>query len=249
MELAYIDESGNSGYNGSHTYTLGCVVVPAAHWPNAFDAFIGFRRLLKQRFGLPIRAEVKANFLVRQGGSFATLKLGDQIRQDIYRMYMRLPVKLHMEVMAVVIDKSQIKNQARDPRDIAWEFLFQRLERRSTMSGTPIMLVHDEGEELLVRKLARKARRISRPGSAFGIGQLNRPFSLLVDDPVPRDSRQSYFIQLADLAAYAAFRTIIPPSAKPGRVCPATMWNELGGARIAAANSLKGGTPGVVAWP
>ena len=52
--------------------------------------------------------------------------------------------------------------------------------------------------------------------------------SQLLDDPVSRNSTQSYFVQLADLAAYAAFRRHYPPPARPVQIVPKMMWSELG---------------------
>jgi hypothetical protein len=76
--------------------------------------------------------------------------------------------------------------------------------------------MHDEGEAHLVRRLQRKARRAGMAGSMFGTGVLSRPAKLVLDDPVPRASREAYFVQLADLDAYAAFRRLYPP---PPRRC------------------------------
>lgn len=68
------------------------------------------------------------------------------------------------------------------------------------------MLLHDEGDDANIRKLGRKARRAGTARSAFGTGMLSVPAYRLVDDPIPKRSDQSYFVQLADLSAYAAFR-------------------------------------------
>ena len=252
MYLAYADESGNRGYSGSFTYTLGCVFLLASDWPDAFDSFIGFRRFLRKHFRIPVRAELKANWLVRNEGTIASLNLSEAERRRIYRLHLRLAAKIKVQAFGVVIRKQLIQNQTRDPRDIAWEYLLQRLERLSTNSGIPVLLTHDEGEAALVRKLARKARRAGTAGSAFGTGHLNVPARLLIDDPVPRNSSQSYFIQLADFCAYAAFRRLYPPPVKRS-VCPTTMWDELGPARFAAANQLAAlqqpTHPGLVVWP
>src|SRR5206468_2048915 len=105
--------------------------------------------------------------------------------------------KLGVLAFAVVIRKDVMaqKGLALDPREVAWEYLLQRLERFTTKDGTQVLLVHDEGEGLLIRKLARRARRIGTAGSAFGTGSLKRPARLVVDDPVSRKSHESYFIQ------------------------------------------------------
>jgi len=112
------------------------------------------------------------------------------------------------------------------------------------------MVIHDEGDEATVRKRARKARRAGTAGSAFGAGLLKRPFTRLIDDPIPRSSHQSYFLQLADLDAYAAFRRLYAPPARPVQIVPQTMWDELGSARFRPVRSLyRGGPAGIVPGP
>lgn len=252
MEITYVDESGNTGYGAraSKTYSLGCVLVPADAWPEAFDRLLNFRRFLRGEFNIRVRDELKANYLVRnEGPALEELNLGDGIRRRIYRLHMHIVPKAGISAFAVVIVKGLIQQRDRDPRDIAWDYLFNRLERRSSKLSQPIMLVHDEGENAVIRKLARRARRAGIARSRFGTGTLQRPARLLIDDPVPRNSDQSYFVQLADLCAYAAFRHVIPPPKRVASVCPAGTWEELGTARIQEVSELVGGPSGIVRWP
>lgn len=253
MYIAYVDESGDDGDSGSHTYTLGCVMVDTAGWADTFDQMIGFRRWIRDSFGLPVRAEIKANYLLRNGGPLRRRPLSERARFSLYRSCMRIQAKLDLDAFAVVIDKAKARRKfsgARAGSDIAWEYLLQRLERRASKERTEILLVHDEGDPLNVRKRARKARRAGSAGSAFGTGLLNRPFRRLLDDPIPRHSDQSYFLQLADLNAYAAFRRLHPPPARPVQVVPQGMWDELGSARFRPVRSLvRGGPAGIVPGP
>jgi hypothetical protein len=105
------------------------------------------------------------------------------------------------------------------------------------------MLMPDSGQYHWIRKLSREMRRFSMPGSMLGTGALERPMlKVLIDDPVERDSRQSYFIQLADLNAYAAYRDTVP---HPD--FPAGMWQALGPAILTVVNMYKPQqTPGIV---
>jgi hypothetical protein len=256
--LAYVDESGNTGLPGSRTYTLGCAFLDVDRWPDSFDAMIQFRRSLRDAYRLPVRAELKANYLLRGKGALWGLHLTEAQRHAIYVEMMRLQAGLGLQTYAIVINKQELANRGRDEnaREVAWEFLLQRIERLTTTSHPPVtaMVVHDEGEEAVVRKIARKARRAGTAGSAFGTGYLNRPARLLVDDPVSRDSRQSYFIQLADLSAYAAFRKIHPPPARLTPIVHQDMWDELGAATYEEANYLArldhpSDPQGIVSWP
>jgi uncharacterized protein DUF3800 len=256
MLLAYVDESGDDGKKrGSHTYALSCVMVEASAWTATFDQLIAHRRWVRSRFGIPVRAEIKANYLLRNGGPFRNHPLSEKARFSLYRSFLRLQPKLGLDVFAVVVDKEKAASKfsgARPASDVAWEYLLQRLERRATKSNPKleIMVIHDEGDEASVRKRARKARRAGTAGSAFGTGMLKRPFARLIDDPVPRSSQQSYFLQLADLNAYAAFRRLYPPPTRPVQIVPQGMWDELGHARFRPVRSLRRGGPvGIVPGP
>jgi len=218
MYLAYVDESGDPT-GTSKTYSLGCVLVPGDAWPETFDRLISYRRFLRERFGVPVRAELRANDLLRNKGAFETLALPEGMRHVIYRQTLRMHPKIGLKTFAVVIRKKELaeRDAALNARDVAWDYLLQRLRQVSVHpppGPTTILLAHDEGEGPIVRKLARRARRAGTAGSAFGTGSLSVPFSKLVDDPVPKNSAQSYFIQLADLAAYAAFRRLYPPPSR-----------------------------------
>lgn len=248
MFFAYVDESGNAGYPGSRTYVLACVLVEDHHWPDTFDHLIDFRRWLRDRFGVPVRSEIKANHLLRNAGPFAALRLSEAARFGIYRQSMRLQAKLDMRTFAVLVDKDNMaaNHPGRTAPDVAWEYLLQRLERFTTRGSTHVHLSHDEGIGDQIRKWSRKARRAGSAGSRYGTGVLRLPFGRLIDDPVSRDSGQSYFIQLADLSAYAAFRRLYPPPPRARQIVPQSMWDELGNARFAPVNMYSGGPPGIV---
>ena len=247
MLLAYVDESGNTGEvadGGSLTYTLGCVLLHANDWPSAFDEMLAFRRRIRDTFGPLMRVEMRANDLIRNGGEIRTSQLAPAQRSLIYRAHLRALRALPARAFAIVVDK---RIAERDYFDLAWESLLQRLERTSTKEEQPFMVLHDHGENDRVRAWVRRSRRYLTAGRAIGGGGFKLPASLVVDDPVPLVSHQSYFIQLADLVAYAGFRDMIAPGANVAAVCPQAMWGEIGPATHAAVSGLKPrASPGVV---
>jgi hypothetical protein len=248
MYLAYVDESGDRGVNGSRTYTLACVLVRSGHWKSTFDGLLSFRRFLKGQVGLPVRAELKANHLLRNGGAFRALALGERARRFIYRGALQLQPKLGLLTFAIVIDKAKL-NPELDPFEYAWTYLLQRLETLTRKSHDEVLVIHDEGEPDRIRKIARRARRFGSSGSLFG-GSRKLPFEGLIDDPVSRQSHQALFLQLADLNAYAAYRRAFPPPQRQVQIVPELMWDELGSARYRPANMRAGGpSDGIVLWP
>jgi hypothetical protein len=245
MYLCYMDESGDTGTSAGSptpTYTVCAVLVHETQWVTLFDDLIGFRRYLKNEFGLRMREEIKATQLVRGSGPWASLGLGDTLRKRIYRSLMRFQGKSGAVLTyAVVIDKAPLSSPE-EVRQRAWRYAFQRVERTMNARSERVMLIPDSGQYHWIRKLAREMRRFSNVGSMLGTGTMARPLHrVLIDDPVERQSHESYFIQLADLNAYAAYRDTVPVSG-----FPTNMWNELGPSILYQANMYSGGTPGIV---
>lgn len=235
-EFAYIDESGDVGMAaGSKTFTLTCVLIPLDDWNDRLEYMIQMRRDTRDKYGVPMRQEAKANHIVGVKKIYRDLKLGDGQMRDIYQRHMRAIERLSSGVFSIVIQKDEIKKRDTDVLDMAWRYLLERLRKRSESTGSPIMIVHDQGQDAQIRKLIRRFRRITWTASGMKVSA-----PLLVEDPTPRDSQQSYFIQLADMAAYAASVKVLPRKGRTNSVCNELMWDTLGDVRIAAVSPQRG---------
>lgn len=127
---------------------LGCVLVPAERWLTTLDQLLNFRTRLKQKFGIPVRAEIKAAYLLRNSGSIRDLNLGPGARGAVFRAHLRVLRDLDVRVFSIVVDKRDKAGCTRDLIfDLAWEGLLQRLERTSTRERAHFMIMHDEGED------------------------------------------------------------------------------------------------------
>ncbi|MGW4364508.1 DUF3800 domain-containing protein [Nocardia takedensis] len=242
-EFAYIDESGDTGAvgnGGSSTYTLGCVLVPMRTWTDSLDYLVNLRRNLKETYGLLMREEVKANHLVGIKKVYRDLGLGDGQVRDIYQRHIDAAVGISSGVCSLVVHKSEIKKADINVFESAWEYLFTRLRKRSEDSGNPIMIIHDKGEEERVRKHLRRFRRSNWQGSSYGGARM------LIEDSVGRDSQHSYFIQLADLVAYAGSRHAVPTTGKTTKICDHTMWDRLAAIQVKQVSVRR---DGIYKWP
>ncbi len=252
MYLAYVDESGDRGPAGSRFYVLACVLVRSSQWARCFEGIISFRRFLKPTTDLPLPSAVKANYLVNNSGDIRSLNLSEKARRFIYRGLIQLQRKQALKTFAIVINKELLlrRRPNPDPMVYAWEYLIQRLENLTRRPQDQVTIFHDEGELETIRKIARRFRRFGTAGSLFGGSYRIPPFAGLLDDPVSRNSRHSYFLQLADLDAYAAFRRTCPPPPRTVQIVSYNTWDLLGSARFAAANKRTGGPSiGIVFWP
>jgi hypothetical protein len=244
MFLCYMDESGDPGVRNSPTlaYTVSALLVKDTSWASTLDILVNHRRWVKSNFGLAMRAEVKANELVTNRGPWGTLGIGEPRRKDLFRSFLRLQAKAGtFSTFAIVVLKA--KYSSTDAvRERAWENALNRLEVFSRVNDDTIMMFPDVGEYEYRRKLARQMRRFAMVGSRLGGAPMPRPIVNMIEDPVSKKSHESYFIQLADLNAYAAHRRIVPVAGFPD-----LMWENLGSAINAEANKWsKGPAPGIV---
>jgi hypothetical protein len=137
--IGYIDESGNTGdpmAGGSLTYALGCVLIDADLWPSAFDEMLEFRRRLKVTFGVPMRTEIKANYLLRNAGTLRAYQLGPSARYLIYRAHLRMIEHLPARAFAVVVDKRASSRLPGKACCSAWSEPVRRRRRASPSSTT-----------------------------------------------------------------------------------------------------------------
>lgn len=249
MLIAYVDDSGDPGSTrnkSTKTYTLGCLLVNDKDWKFTLDSMIEFRQRIKNKYGISVRSEIKANFLLHNEGDLKKLSLSNNQRGLIYRAHMRELNQIGCAQAFSVVTKKSWNASRKDIFETTWLTLFQRLERTSRSMNENILLVHDDGENEVIKRLTRKSRRSMIAGSQFGNNLLKVPFNSLIEDPITKQSEDSYFIQFADLIAFAAFRKVIP-SSNPKTYFDGNLWDSLGTAIFKPANkNIVKTAPGIV---
>ncbi|RZB22226.1 DUF3800 domain-containing protein [Micrococcus luteus] len=250
MIFAYVDETGDTGdpskRGSSSCYALGCVLVPEVQWDSALNELVDFRRKVRDAHGVKLSAEIKANYLIRGNGPLKGLDIPPGQRGLIYRGTLRSLERANVRAFTVVVDKAATGWYGDELVEKVWETLFQRLSLTAKNLNQRLMLFHDEGDDVRVRKAFRRARKYLTAGSAFGTGKRRVDATQFIEDAVPRNSTGSYFLQAADMVAYAGWRSYMAPSKSVAQVVPSNMWNHLGHAQHAVVNKYSGGAPGVV---
>lgn len=245
MWLIYIDDSGDPGLkvrdkSPTDAFVLSALAVKEEDWLDTLDQIISFRRFVRDNFGLRMRDELKASYLIHGTGPFSSLGTSDRARMRIYRMAMRLQTKLNsVTTWAIVIRKKEAEESGRVTSsqgvfELAWRQMIQRVERFTYYQKDHAIIFPDEGYAQFVRTTVRGMRRFSTVSRIGGAGEpLQREAVLLLEDPNFRSSHESYFIQLADLNAYAAHRRMYPQSYFGGEY-----WERLESARNEAVSRL-----------
>jgi hypothetical protein len=248
MYLAYFDESGDSGTVNSPTkfFVLSCVLVHESKWLDILDHLIRLRGILRRRFHIPTRPEIKAIHLRKGRGPLTHLRWSTEQRMELFRRVQKYQAeKLEVQTFAIAIDKVRAAERGKEPRETAWTYAVQRLNKFSGESEHA-MIFPDEGHGFFIRKLVRRMRRFHRVPRHWGSGLIEFPTNRIVEDPNDRKSHDSYFVQLADWNAFAAHRSryVDPqPAVSP------MLWDELTPIHLAEVNSVRGGPPGLVIYP
>lgn len=229
MYLMYVDESGDCGKPSDNSpcryFCLTGVVVHELDWRGAMTDLLSFRRWLKGRYGIPLDAEIHAANMI------AKLKSVHPSLQAL-KKYERLAVIRHfadalagipvLRVVSVVVDKHGAVPDKGEVFRWAWYSLFQRFEntiRRKNFPGPNgqqecgIVFPDDTDGGKLTRFLTHmRVNNFLRVPDAGRHIVVNQPIQWLIEDPLMRDSRQSYLIQAADCTAFL-LKQLVDPSA------------------------------------
>ena len=132
---------------------------------------------------------------------YATSLVGANLEYAILAEALRISV-IDLKIINVAIVKPRIHAAEFDVLDTALKFSVQRIENDLTaQSQNRFMIITDWGRVGKMRKTTRRVQKINFIPSKFGPTPRRQEIQKLIEDPLPKDSSESYFIQLADLTA------------------------------------------------
>lgn len=210
MQISYFDESGDDGYPrySSPHFVLTSVYLHYLNWKNAFDELRQFRRDLRDSYSIPIKWEFHTKYFVLNKKPYRRLQLSDADRISIMDSFCDLIASMDVRLINVAIVKPRIQNPGYEVLDTAVKYLVQRIENDLDPVQNPenkFMIITDPGRVGKMRSTTRRIQRINYIPSKFGGTSYRSEIRSLVEDPLPKDSRESYFIQIADLAAFIVY--------------------------------------------
>jgi len=237
-------------------FLLATVVIRDESWLRTLDAWTDYRRWLRGNFAYRISkgtgrrtpVEVHASHFSTGAGEWYGKPYGLEARMRALRVGLRL-IGRHARVFAVAWEPNRVAADADPPEGgIAthvWTVMLERLATHSNYDhgGDRVACFIDSGYGEQFARVVRRMRRYHRVGSIYG-GSIPATAPMLIDDPSVRDSKQSPFVQMADMCAYAALRELRPSAATGG------LWAELGQGIIRDVNKwMKGQPPGIKLLP
>ncbi len=199
MHLVYIDDSADE-----HLRIFSALAVPAEQWQRALTLVREFRRNLLRTDGIFVYKEFHAWKFISGRGRIASRVVPKGRRCCIFRDTLQLMASLPDTKLFNVVSRPK-----EDKR--AFERLLNRINRTMQSWDSRAILICDEGKEVAYTRLVRRMRVYNPIPSRFGAwpeGAMARniPIDHIIEDPFFKKSQKSYFIQLADFAAYALLR-------------------------------------------
>lgn len=204
MHVVYYDESGDDGFPNfsSPLFVLSAIYAPAADWRENFDKLATCKRELAQSYNLPFKTELHTHELLRNKRPYHNLDLPEQDRIDIITAFCHCAASLSIKILTTAVIKPWIKARQYAVLDRALDYSITRISR--DLSSDPsqrFIVITDEGRVGKMRTTTRRVQRINYTPSHFSTTPYRSDIFNMIEDPLPKDSRESYFIQLADLTA------------------------------------------------
>ena len=221
MYLMYVDESGDCGLpaDGSPTryFCLTGLVVHELRWQDTMGELLRFRHWLKGKYGVYLDEELHAADMMNKPSraDASVRKLAKHIRLAIIRNFADMIATLaDISLINVVVDKHA--GRAPNKEEVfrwAWYSLFQRFENTIRYQNFPgprnaddrgVVFADDTDGEKLRHHLSamRVSNRLKVKQCHGAFVYKDDPVKAIIENPILRDSRESYFIQAADCAVY-----------------------------------------------
>lgn len=209
----YADESDDK-----QRYVISCVGVPTLGatvggppiaWNDYFAAAKAWRRDLKAQYNIPVGKELKGSKLATGRNSYDGGKgrLHGARAVEAYRFALHQLDFLPPGSIFSVTCERQYRLYGHTRLEAVLYAMFQRIQKKCENDRLAALLFFDEGHAEY-RRLYRRACVHLPTGSnqgawANGGSSKNIPLDRTIKDANFKDSKQSHFIQIADLVAYA----------------------------------------------
>jgi len=205
MYLVYYDESGDDGCPGaSELFVLSALRIHDSDYRSSFERTKLFRSELWKKYKFPSRIELHTRALLLHKKPYCNLNFPETLRVSILEEHLEFLASLSVNITNVVINKQIIKKPNYHVLDNALTYSIQRLENTIKIDnpGEPFIVITDDGRIEKMRQTSRRIQKINYIPNNSSNGYSNHPITSLIEDPLPKPSEQSFFIQFCDMVSY-----------------------------------------------
>ncbi len=208
MYISYFDETGDDGYPKYTTklFVMTSIYMHYQNWKSNYEQIKEFRLYLKNRYNFPIKLEFHTNDFLLGKKPYTGMGITKDQKRIILFEFFDFLSSLDVKIINVVINKTKITDNY-DVLGNAFTYNIQRIENdlKSIDPASRFMIITDEGRIEKMVKTARKIQAINYIPSKFGPLKYRNDIQKLIEDPLPKRSEDSYFIQLSDMVSFMVF--------------------------------------------
>ena len=217
MYIAYFDETGDDGYPefSSKIFVLTSCYIDHHNWQNNYQKLALLKKELKSKYKLPLKTEIHIKKLLINKKPYRVLGLTNSQRFDFCLDIAKSIKDLDIRCINVVLDKTKITKKKesgyKDILDVSLKFNIQRIENdlKKRDPENKFLIITDEGRIKKMRQIARKIQKINYVPSLYSKTNYRNEIKGLIEDPLPKNSGESYFIQISDFISFFIYLYII----------------------------------------
>jgi hypothetical protein len=202
FNFVYMDESGDDGYPkySSDYFVITGLYFSHEEWKSNFEYLYTKKKELKNKYP---EFHVKTEFHCKEfitdknpyHGKFTATE-----RKEILFFYADLIKDLNCKIIAVFIDKLNINFPGYNVLEKALNYNLSRVDL-DMKDKSNFLLITDAGRVDKMKSITRKIQRINFvPGT-----DRNEVVERMIEDPIPKSSEESFFIQAADFCSYISY--------------------------------------------
>lgn len=205
MYISYFDESGDDGYPNysSELFVLTSIYFHNSVWQENYSNLQKLRKFLSDKYDLPTKQEFHTKEFLTDKDPYHG-KYTPKQRKEILTWYCKAIAKLDLKIISVVIDKKKINRPQYDVLKNALTYNVQRIENdlNEKTPAEKFLIITDEGRVAKMRSTTRAIQKINYIPSKYSYDIYRKEIKNLIEDPLPKKSSESYFIQLADTCSF-----------------------------------------------
>lgn len=226
MYIVYMDESGDDGFPdySSPLFIMTSLYMHNQNWKSNFEKIYEFRKKLKQDYRLPVKMEMHTAAFLTDKNPYRELCLSFTERREIIFLFFDLLSIMDIKIVNVVMNKTNITYPQYDILDKTLSYNIQRIENdlKNNDPSCKFMIITDEGRVGMMTNTTRKIQKVNYIPSKYNPEPYRAEIQKMIEDPLPKASSESYFIQLADMVSYIvnlyAKRHFLPDANWPNRI-------------------------------
>lgn len=206
MHIAYFDETGDDGYPkfSSEIFVLTTIYMSQNHWKSNYDQIHKYRQVLKKNHGFPVKQEFHTKDFITNKNPYHDKFSKEERRRILFEYCELIGEELDIRIINVAINKLKINRPKYDVLKNALTYAVQRIENDMNFidKDERFIIITDEGRIAKMQSTTRQIQRINYIPSMFTGVSYRKEIKKLIEDPLPKKSSESYFIQVADTVSF-----------------------------------------------